>query len=187
MEPQDVTHFDSPDAFRAWLSVNHAERVELWVGYWKKATRRPSITWEESVDEALCFGWIDGIRKKVDEDAYTVRFTPRQKRSSWSRRNLDRYAELEGAGRVETAGVSAFEKRVEQPAGRYSFEQKHPRVLSEEYLARLRSNQTAWADWERRPPSYRKKVTHWVMSAKRDSTRERRFAALFEELAGSLG
>lgn len=183
MEPNDVTHFDSPAAFRAWLESHGAERDELWVGYWKKSTRRPSMTWEESVDEALCFGWIDGIRKRVDEEAYTVRFTPRRAGSTWSRRNVDRYERLETAGRVEPAGVAAYGRRTEEKSGTYSFERETPLALSEVYRARLKSDEDAWADWRSRPPGYRRLVAHWVMSAKRESTRERRLAALIEDSA----
>lgn len=183
MEPRDVTYFETPDAFRAWLRANHSRRDGLWVGYWRKATRRASISWEESVDEALCFGWIDGIRKRPDEEAYTIRFTPRRKNSAWSRRNIDRYAALRAAGRIDSAGVTAFEQWVGQTSGRYSFEQVPPPALSDEFLARLRAHKTAWADWEKRPPGYRRQVAHWVMSAKRESTRQRRFSALLEDSA----
>lgn len=183
MEPNDVTHFDSPAAFRAWLETHSAERDELWVGYWKKSTRRPSMTWEESVDEALCFGWIDGIRKRVDEEAYTVRFTPRRAGSTWSRRNIDRYERLETAGRIEPAGVAAYGRRTEEKSGTYSFERETPHTLPEVYRARLMSDGAAWADWRSRPPGYRRLVAHWVMSAKRESTRERRLAALIEDSA----
>jgi len=179
--PTDVTHFASAAAFREWLQEHHAGRDELWVGYWKKATGRPSLTWEESVDEALCFGWIDGIRKRVDEHAYTIRFTPRRAGSTWSLRNIDRYAALEAAGRVAPAGAAAYAKRTEENSGTYSFEQDTPPELSEAYVARLRSNPDAWSDWQSRPAGYRKQVTHWIMSAKREATRERRLAALIED------
>ncbi len=183
MEPNDVTHFDSPAAFRDWLKIHHAERDELWVGYWKKSTRHPSITWEESVDEALCFGWIDGIRKRMDEEAYTIRFTPRRSNSTWSRRNIDRFNVLEAAGRIGSAGATAYAKRTAGNSGRYSFEQKAPATLTDDYLIRLRSDDNAWADWQSRPPGYRKQVAHWVMSAKHESTRERRLTALIEDCA----
>ena len=126
MEPSDVTHFDSPAAFRDWLRNHHNERAWLWVGYWKKSTRRPSITWEESVDEALCFGWIDGIRKSVDENAYTIRFTPRRSGSNWSRRNIGRFEVLGAAGRIESAGAATYAERTEESSGGYSFEQDSP-------------------------------------------------------------
>ena len=183
MDPHDVTHFESPKAFRAWLKAHHARRDELWVGYWKKATGRPSLTWEESVDEALCFGWIDGIRKSLDDEAYTIRFTPRRSGSIWSRRNLERYAALAAEQRVAPAGKAAFEEGRPEPSGAYSFEQATPPALSAEYLARLEANQDAWADWQARPPGYRKMVSHWVMSAKREATRERRLTAVIEDSA----
>jgi len=183
MEPTDVTHFDSPAAFRSWLKGRHADCDELWVGYWKKSTRHPSMTWEESVDEALCFGWIDGIRKRVDEEAYTIRFTQRRSNSTWSRRNIGRFEVLEAAGRVESAGAAAYAARTEENSGRYSFEQEVPATLTADYLMRLKLDSNAWADWQSRPPGYRKLVTHWIMSAKREPTRERRLAALIEDCA----
>lgn len=183
MEPHGITHFDGPEAFRDWLKRHHAERGELWVGFWKKSTRRPSITWPESVDEALCFGWIDGLRKRVDDKAYTIRFTPRRSGSTWSLRNIERYEALEAEGRIEPAGVDAYRKRTEENSGTYSFERESPVILSDDYLARLQSDEAAWADWRSRPPGYRKQVTHWIMSAKREATRERRLAALIEDSA----
>jgi uncharacterized protein YdeI (YjbR/CyaY-like superfamily) len=181
MEPTGITHFDRPEAFRSWLKQHHAERDELWVGFWKKSTRHPSITWPESVDEALCFGWIDGLRKRVDDEAYTIRFTPRRSGSRWSLRNIERYEALEVEGRIEPAGVDAYLKRTEEKSGTYSFERESPAVLSDDYLARLRSDEAAWADWQSRSPGYRAQVTHWIMSAKRDATRERRLASLIED------
>lgn len=182
MEPDGITHFDSPDAFRGWLKQYHAERDELWVGFWKKSTLRPSITWPESVDEALCFGWIDGIRKSVNDEAYTIRFTPRRSGSTWSLRNIQRYKALEAEGRIEPAGAEAHRVRTEENSGRFSFEQETP-ALSDDYLARLQSDAAAWADWQSRPPGYRRQVAHWVMSANRESTRERRLEALIEDSA----
>lgn len=181
MEPDGITHFDCPDAFRDWLKRYHSERDELWVGFWKKSSGRPSITWPESVDEALCFGWIDSLRKRVDDEAYTIRFTPRRSRSTWSLRNLARYEALEAGGRIEPAGAKAYRKRREENSGVYSFEQEAQATLSDDYLARLQSDAAAWADWQSRPLGYRKQVTHWIMSAKRESTRERRLEALIED------
>lgn len=183
MEPVDVTYFDSPAAFRAWLQQHHDHRDVLWVGFWKKSTGRPSLSWEESVDEALCFGWIDGIRKRIDDDAYTIRFTPRRDGSVWSLRNMKRYEALDAEGRVAPPGAAAYERRTEERSGVYSFEQDAPPELSEEYLARLEANAEAWADWQGRPPGYRRLVSHWVMSAKREATRERRLATLIEDSA----
>ena len=183
MQPKDVTHFATPAAFRNWLTAFHCERDELWVGYWKKATQRPSITWEESVDEALCFGWIDGIRKRIDEESYTIRFTPRRPDSTWSLRNIDRYRALATAGRIEPAGAAVYRLRTDENSGTYSFERESPATLTDAYLVRLRSDADAWADWQSRPPGYRRQVAHWIMSAKRESTRERRLAALIEDCA----
>lgn len=183
MKPDRVTHFDSPAAFRDWLADHHADRAELWVGYWKKSTGRPSIIWEESVDEALCFGWIDGIRKKIDEEAFAIRFTPRRSGSNWSLRNIERYTALAAAGQVAPSGRAAFEARKPKHSGTYSFEQGTLPTLSDEYLVRLKADAHAWAYWQSRPAGYRKQVAHWVMSAKRESTRERRMATLIEECA----
>ena len=178
MEPVDVTYFETPAAFSEWLS-RHQERDEpLWVGFWKKATGRPSMSWEESVDEALCFGWIDGLRKRVDDDSYTIRFTQRRPESIWSRRNIDRFEALHGEGRIQPAGHAAYARRKEEKSGVYSFEQKAPMDLAPEFAERFRANEQAWLDWEARPPGYRRQATHWVMSAKRPETRERRFAAV---------
>jgi uncharacterized protein YdeI (YjbR/CyaY-like superfamily) len=153
------------------------------VGFWKKSTGRPSITWPESVDEALCFGWIDGLRKRVDDEAYTIRFTPRRSGSTWSLRNIERYEALAADGRIEAAGVEAYRRRTDGNSGRYSFEQETPATLPADYLARLRADAAAWADWQSRPPGYRRQVSHWVMSAKRESTRARRLEALIEDSA----
>jgi uncharacterized protein YdeI (YjbR/CyaY-like superfamily) len=183
MEPREVTHFATYELFRAWLEEHHASAEELWVGYWKRTTGRPSVTWEETVDEALCFGWIDGIRKRVNDEAYTIRFTPRRATSVWSRRNIERFGALSAAGRVSPAGHAAYSKRTEARSGVYAFEQATDPELSAEYLARLRVDPAAWRDWESRPPGYRRQVTHWVMSAKRESTRERRLTALIEDCA----
>lgn len=183
MEPGDVKHFRSGRAFRDWLSQHHADMDELWVGYWKISTGKPSMTWEESVDEALCFGWIDGIRKRVDDESYTIRFTPRRAGSTWSRRNIGRYEALEAAGLIEQAGKAAYARRTEDRSGTYSFEQDVVPTLSGDFLARLKANESAWADWTARPAGYRKQVAHWIMSAKRESTRSQRLAALIEDSA----
>ncbi len=183
MKPHDVTHFETPAAFRGWLADHHDSAEALWVGYWKKATGRPSMTWEESVDVALCFGWIDGIRQRIDDEAYTIRFTPRRPTSHWSLRNIERYAVMVDAGLMTATGEAAFERRSEARSGAASFEQAETPQLSEEYLEELRAHDPAWRDWESRPPGYRRQVAHWVMSAKRESTRVRRLEALIEDSA----
>lgn len=182
-QPKDVTYFETPFDFRRWLEANGVSGSELWVGYWKKGTKRPSVTWEETVDEALCFGWIDGIRRRVDDDAYTVRFTPRRPKSVWSLRNLERFAVLLAEGRVTPMGQAAFDRKEEARTGVYSFEQEVPAELAEEFVERFRAHATAWEDWEARPPGYRRRATHWVMSAKRPETRERRMGVLIEDCA----
>ncbi len=182
-DPSGITHFETPEDFRAWMEAHHAERDELWVGFWKKATGRPSISWEESVDVALCYGWIDGIRKSIDENAYTIRFTPRRQGSVWSNRNMERYAAMLAEKLVTPPGAAAYTRRKEEKTGVYSFEQDVPPTLSAGFEARFRENEAAWADWEQRPPGYRKRATHWVLSAKRDATRERRFQAVVEACA----
>ncbi|MDA0310769.1 MAG: YdeI/OmpD-associated family protein [Gemmatimonadetes bacterium] len=183
MDPTDVTYFDTPELFRAWLQAHHAGRDVLWVGYLKKATGRPSMTWEESVDEALCFGWIDGIRKRVDDERYTIRFTPRGATSIWSQRNIERFRALRESGRVAAPGEAAHKARTEDKSGVYAFEQKKPLALSHEYEMLMRANPAAWASWEGRPPGYRRTASFWVMSAKRQATRDRRLASLIEACA----
>ncbi|NNF37099.1 MAG: bacteriocin-protection protein [Gemmatimonadetes bacterium] len=185
MKPVDVTHFDGPEAFGAWLSAHHDDTDSLWVGYWKKHTGRPSMTWEESVDEALCYGWIDGIRQRIDDEAYTIRFTPRRPGSTWSLRNVVRYEALEAEGRIRPAGRAAWERRREAKTGTYSFEQRTPPKLTPDMRARLRVDPAVWAAWQARPPGYRKKATHWLTQAKREATRERRLLAVIEDLGSS--
>ena len=135
------------------------------------------------MDEALCFGWIDGIRKRIDDEAYTIRFTPRRAKSVWSHRNIERFEALSAAGLVSPAGHAAFSRRTEARSRVYAFEQATHPELSADYVARFRADVAAWRDWESRPPGYRRQVAHWVMSAKRESTRERRLAALIEDCA----
>ena len=176
----DVRFFETPADFRAWLEANHETATELWVGFHKKATGRPSITWPEAVDQALCFGWIDGIRKSVDENSYTNRFTPRKPTSTWSKVNIDKVAKLTEAGLMMPAGLRAFEARDEANSGIYSFEQR-PQELPPEYAARFEQNASAWAFFQSQPPGYRRLVTHWVLSAKREETRLKRLATLIED------
>ncbi|MGH7482117.1 MAG: YdeI/OmpD-associated family protein [Longimicrobiales bacterium] len=182
LEPRDVAYFQTPAAFRAWLEENHATADVLWVGFHKKATGRPSITWPQSVDEALCFGWIDGIRKSIDDEAYAIRFTPRKPNSTWSRVNARRAEELLGEGRMRPAGVAAFEKRDARKTETYSYERENA-AFGPEQEERMRANGAAWAFFSAQPPGYRKLATHWVVSAKREPTRERRLQALIADSA----
>ncbi len=183
MEPTNITYFETPAAFGSWLAANHNRSDELWVGFWKKATGRPSVTWPESVDEALCYGWIDGIRKRVDDEAYTIRFTPRRARSTWSHRNMERFAALDAEDRIAPPGREAYEARTEENSGIYSFEQEQPVELSPEFKALLRAVDEAHAYWRAEPPGYRRTATFWVMSAKRQETRRRRMDQLIGDSA----
>ena len=179
----EVTFFDSPAAFRAWLEQHHETATELWVGFYKKSSSRPSITWPQSVDEALCFGWIDGIRKSVDDISYTIRFTPRKPRSNWSAVNIARVAELTRLGRMRPAGRKAFEQRVEEKSGVYSYEQRHTAQLDEASEQQFRANQAAWVFFEAQPAGYRRLAIWWVVSAKKEATRLKRLATLIEDSA----
>jgi uncharacterized protein YdeI (YjbR/CyaY-like superfamily) len=174
--------FTTPAQFRAWLEGHHDRAAELWVGFRKKVSGKPSITWAEAVDQALCFGWIDGIRKSVDEMSYANRFTPRKPTSTWSARNLKRANELIALGLMTPAGIRALERRRENRTGIYSYEQRPP-DLPPKYARTFRTNATAWAAWRVMAPSYRKAATWWVISAKKEETRERRLATLIQASA----
>jgi uncharacterized protein YdeI (YjbR/CyaY-like superfamily) len=180
MEP---TTFERPQDFRAWLEQHHDSEAELWVGYHKKGSRKPSMTWPESVDEALCFGWIDGIRKRVDAERYMIRFTPRRARSIWSAVNIARVAVLTEEGRMRPAGIRAFEARREDRSGIYSYEQRDGAKLDPAFEKRFRAKKRAWASFEAMPKSYRQAAIRWVMTAKKQQTRERRLATLIESAA----
>jgi uncharacterized protein YdeI (YjbR/CyaY-like superfamily) len=177
-----VRFFASPDEFRAWLEQHHEGETEVWVGYWRAATGKGGLTWPQAVDEALCFGWIDGIRKSVDDESYAQRFTPRTKRSTWSAVNIRRAQELIELGRMAPAGLRAFEARRENRSGVYSYEQRSV-DLPEPYAAQLNANRKARDFFESRPASYRKAAMWWVVSAKKEETRQRRLATLIDDSA----
>lgn len=174
------TFFATPADFRAWIDANHATAGELWVGFYKKGSGRPSLTWPESVDQALCYGWIDGIRKRIDDESYMIRFTPRRPGSNWSAVNLKRVAELMEQGLMQPAGLAAYEGHDSEKAAQYSYERSHP-VLDAAYEAEFRADAAAWAYWEAQPAHYRRGATHWVMSAKREETRRKRLATLIAD------
>jgi uncharacterized protein YdeI (YjbR/CyaY-like superfamily) len=176
------TFFERPEELRAWLDEHHEDRRELWVGFRKKASGRPSVRWPEAVDEALSFGWIDGVRKSLGDESYMIRFTPRKARSVWSAVNIRRAQELIDTGRMRPAGHRAFEARQENRSGIYSYEQRRAE-LDEPYAAQLRANEAAWEFFRSRPPSYRKAAVWWVVSAKKEETRLRRLATLIEDCA----
>jgi uncharacterized protein YdeI (YjbR/CyaY-like superfamily) len=177
------TFFRASADFRRWLAANHATHTELWVGFHKKDSGKPSITWPESVDEALCVGWIDGIRKRLDEVSYVIRFTPRKSVSTWSAINIKRIEELVATGRMQPNGMAAYQRRQENRSGIYSYEQR-PIELIEPYAGMLKKNRKASEFFEAQPPSYRKVVTWWVISAKQEATRLKRIQRLVEFSAG---
>ena len=174
--------FKTPADFRKWLTKNHTTATELWVGFYKKDSGKPSITWPESVDEALCHGWIDGVRKSVDETSYKIRFTPRRPRSIWSAVNIKRVSVLTKEGRMQPAGDKAFAARKESKSGIYAYEQRQPE-LPEIYVKELRKNKAAAKFFESQPPSYRKLTSWWIVSAKQEETRLKRLAKLIEASA----
>jgi len=177
------TYFPTPTAFRRWLARHHARETELWVGFHKKGTGVPSMTWPESVDEALCFGWIDGVRKSVDAERYVIRFTPRRPGSIWSNVNIAKVATLTAAGRMQPAGLAAFEARSAAKSGVYAFERTEEARLERAEAAAFRREQAAWRFFEAQPPGYRRTALHWVTSAKLAATRARRLATLIEDSA----
>ena len=176
------TFFKTPADFRKWLTKHHASAAELWVGFHKKDSGKQSITWPESVDEALSYGWIDGVRKKVDETSYKIRFTPRRPRSIWSAVNIKRVAELTRDSRMQPAGEKAFAARLENKSGIYAYEQRQPE-LPETYAKELRKNRAAAKFFESQPPSYRKLAMWWIVSAKQEETRRKRLRKLIEASA----
>jgi uncharacterized protein YdeI (YjbR/CyaY-like superfamily) len=177
MEP---TFFATPADFRAWLERHHEGHSELIVGFHKRGSGRPSITWPEAVDQALCFGWIDGVRRRIDDTSYSIRFTPRKARSTWSAVNIKRMNELVDEGRVAPAGLAAFERRTDDRSAIYSYEQRKAAKLDLDQERCLRADERARAYFEAQPPSYRRAAIHWVTSAKKPETRERRLAQLIE-------
>jgi uncharacterized protein YdeI (YjbR/CyaY-like superfamily) len=180
MEPHDVMFFATPADLRDWFDANHLTADELWLGYYKKASARPSVGWSQVVDEALCVGWIDGVRKRVDDDVSVQRLTPRRKGSTWSAINVAKVAQLTAEGRMRPAGLAAFEARTDGNTAIYAYEQPES-SLSDAELALFQADEAAWADWEKRAPSYRRQATHWITSAKQATTRERRLATLIED------
>lgn len=178
-----VQSFATPDDLRAWFDEHAGERAELHLGFWKKGTGRPSVTWPEAVDEALCVGWIDGVRRRLDDESYAIRFTPRTQGSTWSAVNVARMAVLEAEGRVREPGRAAFAARREDRTATYAYERREEAALPVEQQARFEAVPDAWAFFTAQAPSYRRTAVHWVVSAKREQTRERRFAQLVADSA----
>jgi uncharacterized protein YdeI (YjbR/CyaY-like superfamily) len=180
-EPKPI-FFSSPQEFYDWLEEHHETETEVYVGFHKTHTGKRAMTWSESVDQALCFGWIDGRANRIDEDSYMQRFTPRKPGSNWSKINVDKMAKLKEAGLMRPAGLAAFERRTDAKTGVYSFERDNVE-LPPEYEAQLRANKAAADYFDSRPPWYRRTAIHLVMSAKREETRERRLEQLIEDSA----
>ena len=178
------TFFETPEAFRAWLEENHETAIELSVGFRKKVTGQASITWPQAVDQALCFGWIDGVRHSIDEDSYRIRFTPRRPKGIWSQMNIRRIEELQALGLVHPAGLAAFEAGKGR-TNEYSHE-RGVQVFSEAETAKFQANAPAWANFQAFPPSYRKVAIHRVVSAKGAETRARRMTILIDACADGV-
>jgi len=172
--------FATPADFRNWLAKNHSSASELLVGFYKKDSGKPSITWPESVDQALCFGWIDGVRRRIDDVSYSIRFTPRKKSSTWSAINIARVAALTKLGLMQPSGLRAFERRREEKSAIYSYENA-VRTLDAAAEKKFRANRKAWTFFNAQPPGYRRVAIYWVTSAKREETRARRLATLIDD------
>jgi len=183
--PIKPRHFATAQAFGAWLDKNHERAPELWVGFWKKGTDKQSIDWPQAVREALRVGWIDGIRKSLGDGAYMIRFLPRRKGSVWSAINIRLVEQLIAEGRMHAAGLRAFEDRHAHPKSGYSYGSLvgKSEALGAAFEKQLRVNAAAWAFWQAQPPSFKRKVVHWVTSAKHDETKLRRLERLITECA----
>jgi uncharacterized protein YdeI (YjbR/CyaY-like superfamily) len=173
--------FAKRSELQAWFKKNHNKASEIWVGFHKKSSGQPSITWPESVDEALCFGWIDSVRKSVNDTSYTNRFTKRKARSTWSAVNIRRAKELIGLGRMQPAGIKAFEQRSDERSAIYSYEQRQSAKLSGAFEKQFRANKKAWKFFRAQAPWYQRVAAFWVVSAKKDDTRLKRLAKLIED------
>ena len=180
IEPKNIKFFKTQAAFRVWLEKNHDKEDELWLGYYKKASGKTSVTYKEALEEVLCFGWIDGISRSIDEEKYCQRYTPRRKGSIWSAVNIKKAEELIKNGKMHSTGLNVYKNRDPKKAGLYSFEQKEikfPPAL----LKMLKANKKAWEYFSQLPPGYRKTSTWWVISAKHEETRQRRMKTLIAD------
>jgi uncharacterized protein YdeI (YjbR/CyaY-like superfamily) len=175
------TFFATSEEFRAWLQQHHETATELWVGLYKKGSGRPSISWPEAVDEALCFGWIDSVRQSIDDESYMNRFTPRKPDSNWSAVNVRRVGELSKQRRMRAPGMKAFRERRKDKTATYSYEQRRSVKLPAAFEKRFRAKDKAWSWFQAQPDGYRVTARYWVMSAKKPETRERRLTTLIED------
>jgi len=172
--------FATPTKFRAWLEQHYGHTPELWVGFFKRNSGKPSITWPEAVDQALCFGWIDGIRQSLDAESYVIRFTPRKTRSTWSAVNIARAKDLSAQGLMSATGLKAFEQRSDEKSAIYSYEQRKSAKLEDAQEEKFHANQRAWNFFQSQPPWYRRTSVYWVISAKREETRTKRLDMLIQ-------
>ena len=179
--PPKPTFFPTPSDFRAWLEAHHDKLSELLVGLYKKSSGKPSITWPESVQVALCFGWIDGVRKSIDETSYTIRFTPRKPTSTWSSININLVRKLTKQGLMHPAGLKAFAARSEEKSSIYSYEQRKSARFSREQEKQLRANKPAWEFFRSQAPWYQRACTYWVIAAKREETKLKRLSELISD------
>jgi uncharacterized protein YdeI (YjbR/CyaY-like superfamily) len=175
--------FATPDKMRAWLEKNHKNAQELWVGFYKRDSGKRSVTWPESVDAALCYGWIDGVRKSIDEISYVIRFTPRRPSSIWSAINIKRAAELEKSGLMKPAGHKAFAQRSERKSQIYAYEQRDQAKFDVISDTKFKANRQAWEFFQSQPRWYKRTSTYWVMTAKKEETQQCRLATLIEDSA----
>src|SRR5579859_2732029 len=185
-ESVESTFFATPSEWRKWLDEKHDKFQELWVGFYKKGSGKPSITWPEAVDEALCFGWIDGVRKSIDDVSYKIRFTSRKPSSIWSNVNINRVTELSKLGLMQPAGLKAFGERKQGKSGIYAYEQRNEAALDEDSEKQFRANRAAWDFFQAQAPSYQKTVIWRIVSAKKDETKQKRLATLIEASANRL-
>lgn len=175
-----VTFFKTQDDFRKWLESHHEKETELIVGFYKVDSGKPSMNWSQSVDQALCFGWIDGVRRSIDQESYCIRFTPRRKNSNWSAINIKKIEDLTKAGLMRPAGIKAFALREENTSGIYSYE-NDTTFLDSKYEIQFRENKKAWDFFMKKAPSYRKAIMRWIMSAKQEKTRQSRLEKTIKE------
>ena len=185
MTEEAPTFFREAADFQAWLEQHHTSVGHLWVGYYKRATGKPSVTWEDTVDEALCFGWIDGIRKSRDEESYVIRFTPRGPTSVWSQRNIDLVERLTAEGRMKPEGLAAFAHKDVHPDSGYRVADRAGE-LPEEMIGRFKATPGAWDFYRGQPPGYRRHTVNWVIGAKREETRQRRLSTLIDDSRNGL-
>ncbi|MEI7725427.1 MAG: YdeI/OmpD-associated family protein [Bacteroidota bacterium] len=172
--------FSTQSEFRNWLTQNHEKATELFVGYYKVGSGKPSMTWSESVDQALCFGWIDGVRKSIDHESYFIRFTPRKPKSIWSAINIKKIEVLTAQGLMKPSGLAAFRLREESKSKIYTYENEEV-LLSDQYEKSFKKNLKAWSWFQTMPRSYKKPAINWVMSARQEATREKRLTELIRD------